>query len=149
MTKEQILGLKLIELEGDDDVKASLRLLEGVANDRHRTEPVFETKEAFNTALKKAAAGLKEAFKRTEENLKTTTVNDVLEGWKRKHQHYLDIKDRVFRQVHLSVMSTFFHHLISLGFPKGDLVALPSGQFILDTHTIKQVFERDTSKIST
>ncbi len=143
MTKEQILGLKLIALEGDEDVKSSLRILGGVANDRRQqiVEPTFETTEAFNKALMKAAKGLREAFRKSEEKLQTTTIKDVLDGWGKNHQYYLAIKDRVLRQVQLSVMSEFFHYLISLGFPEEELAALPAGRIVLETHTIKQVFE--------
>ena len=88
------------------------------------------------------ARGLREALRQSEENLKTTTVGDVLEGWKREHQYYLDIKDRVFRLVQLSNMSDFFHHLISLGFPEEDLLALPAGKIVLETPTTEQIFAR-------
>ena len=142
MTKEQILGLKLLGFEGDSNLKHSLLILEGVANDKHEKREPFKTIAEFNADLMKQARGLREAFRQSEENLKTTTVEDVLEGWRREHQYYLDIKDRVFRLVQLSNMSDFFHHLISLGFPEEDLLALPAGKIVLETPTTEQIFAR-------
>ena len=142
MTKEQILGLRLIELEKVVEVRHSLLILEGVANDKHEEREPFKTIEEYNADLMRQARGLKEAFRQSEENLKTTTVEDVLEGWRREHQHYLDIEDRVLRLVQLSSMSEFFRHLISLGLPREELLALPAGKIVLETPTGKEILNR-------
>ena len=131
MNTQEILGLTLPEINLPDFVL----ILEGFANDPTPSqEPV--TREEFL----KAVEGLKEAIEQSRKRVPTTTVEDVLLGWSKKHEAYLAIGDRVFKQVHLSVLATFFKHLISIGLPEEYLKSLPSGQIVLTTRTVDEIF---------
>ena len=131
MKNKEILRLTLPEIDLDNCAP----LLEGIANDSAPSqEPV--TKEQFLEAAK----GLKEAFRQSRERIKKTTVEDVLRGWSEKHEAYLAISDRVFKHVHLSILSTFFRRLIFLGLSEEYLSSLPSGQIVLATKTVDEIF---------
>lgn len=131
MNTQEILKLTLPEINLPNEAP----ILQGIANyGAPSQEPV--TNEQFL----KAAKDLKEAFRQSRERIKTTTVGDVLRGWSEKHGAYLAISDRVFKHIHLSILSTFFRRLISLGLPEEYLASLPSGQIVLDTKTVDEIF---------
>jgi hypothetical protein len=131
MKTQEILKLTLPEI----NLPHCIRILEAVANDPTLSERPLTVEE-----LREQAKGLKEAFQQSQERIKTTTVGDVLRGWRAKHESYIAVRSSVFKHVHLSILSTFFRRLIFLGMPEEYLESLPSGQIVLDTKTLGEIF---------